>query len=67
VHTGAQSEKKRKAGSRITNANAFGSDGKALNEGVIGEKKEVGTGFRKKAGRYVFCISSSGSSRVMVG
>ncbi|KAG2128145.1 WLM domain-containing protein [Suillus cothurnatus] len=50
VHTGAQSEKKRKAGSRITNANAFGSDGKALNEGVIGEKKEVGTGFRKKAG-----------------
>jgi hypothetical protein len=50
VHTGAQSEKKRKAGSRITNANAFGSDGKALNEGVIDEKKEVGTGFRKKAG-----------------
>lgn len=50
VHTGAQSEKKRKAGSRITNANAFGSSGQALNEGIIGEKKETGTGFRKKAG-----------------
>lgn len=50
VHTGAQSEKKRKVGSRITNANAFGSGGKALNEGFIGEKKEAGTGFRKKAG-----------------
>lgn len=50
VHTGAQSEKKRKAGSRITNANAFGSGGKALNEGIIGEKKVAGTGFRKKAG-----------------
>ncbi|KAG1844051.1 WLM-domain-containing protein [Suillus subalutaceus] len=50
VHTGAQSEKKRKAGSRITNANAFVSGGKALNEGVIGETKEAGTGFRKKAG-----------------
>ncbi|KAG1747196.1 WLM-domain-containing protein [Suillus paluster] len=50
VHTGVQSEKKRKAGSRITNANAFGSGGKALNEGAIGEKKEAGTGFRKKAG-----------------
>lgn len=49
-HTGAQSEKKRKAGSRITNASAFGSCGKALNEGIIGEKKEAGTGFRKKAG-----------------
>lgn len=50
VHTGAQSEKKRKAGSRITNANAFGSSGKALNEDIIGEKKVAGTGFRKKAG-----------------
>ncbi|KAG1750749.1 WLM domain-containing protein [Suillus lakei] len=50
VHTGAQSEKKRKAGSRITNANTFGSGGKALNEDAIGEKKESGTGFRKKAG-----------------
>ncbi|KAG1821763.1 WLM domain-containing protein [Suillus subaureus] len=50
VHTGAQSEKKRKAGSRINNANAFGSGGKALNDGIIGEKKEAGTGFRKKAG-----------------
>lgn len=50
VHTGAQSEKKRKAGSRITNANAFGSGGKALNDGVISERKEAGTGFRKKAG-----------------
>ncbi|KAG2157884.1 WLM-domain-containing protein [Suillus bovinus] len=53
VHTGAQSEKKRKAGSRITNTNVFGLGGKALNEGAIGEKKEAGTGFRKKAGRHV--------------
>ncbi|KAG1859434.1 WLM domain-containing protein [Suillus tomentosus] len=50
VHTGAQSEKKRKASSRITNANTFSLSGKALNEGIIGEKKETGTGFRKKAG-----------------
>ncbi|KAG0705701.1 WLM-domain-containing protein [Suillus ampliporus] len=50
VHTGVQSEKKRKAGSRITNANAFSSGGKALNEDAIGEKKDAGTGFRKKAG-----------------
>ncbi|KAG1747179.1 WLM domain-containing protein [Suillus paluster] len=45
VHTGVQSEKKRKAGSRITNANAFSSGGKALNEDAIVEKKEAGTGF----------------------
>ncbi|OAX43141.1 WLM-domain-containing protein [Rhizopogon vinicolor AM-OR11-026] len=50
VHTGAQTEKERKAGSRITNANAFGSEGKALNEGTIGVKREAGTGFRKQAG-----------------
>ncbi|KAJ8593352.1 WLM-domain-containing protein [Rhizopogon salebrosus TDB-379] len=50
MHTGIQTEKKRKAGSRITNTNAFGSEGQALNEGAIGEKKDAGTGFRKKAG-----------------
>ncbi|KAG1805055.1 WLM domain-containing protein [Suillus plorans] len=44
VHTGAQSEKKRKAGSRITNANAFGSSGKALNDGIIGEKPALDLG-----------------------
>ncbi|KAG2147593.1 WLM-domain-containing protein [Suillus clintonianus] len=49
VHTGVQSEKKRKPGSRIASAGAFGSGGKALNEGVIGDKKEAGTGFGKKA------------------
>jgi hypothetical protein len=67
VHTGAQSEKKRKAGSRITNANAFGSGGKALNDGVISERKDAGTGFRKKAGRYMFRLSNSEGSCIMVG
>jgi len=60
VHTGAQTEKKRKAGSRITNPNVFGSEGKALNEGAIGEKKEAGTGFRKKAGRFGFHLTNDG-------
>ncbi|KAL4081832.1 WLM domain-containing protein [Scleroderma yunnanense] len=48
-HTGAQTTKKRKAGSRVTSAGAFPSVGKALNDGLDGA---VGTGFRKKAGRY---------------
>ncbi|KAI0077919.1 WLM-domain-containing protein [Panus rudis PR-1116 ss-1] len=46
-HTGAQTEKKRKAGSRVTSKTAFKGDGKALNEGQEGSG---GTGFGKKAG-----------------
>ncbi|KIJ70022.1 hypothetical protein HYDPIDRAFT_79182 [Hydnomerulius pinastri MD-312] len=49
-HTGAQTSKKRKAGSRVTNSSAFKSTGKALNEDVDEERKGLGTGFRKKAG-----------------
>jgi hypothetical protein len=67
VHTGVQTEKKRKAGSRITNADAFGSEGQALNEGAIGEKKDAGTGFRKKAGRSVFSLSNHNDEKFMVG
>ncbi|KAG1750753.1 hypothetical protein EDB19DRAFT_1825017 [Suillus lakei] len=69
VHTGVQYEKKkRKAGSRITNANTFVSGGKALNGGAIDEKQEASTGFRKKAGRRIqtlktaFASSASASS-----
>ena len=46
-HTGAQTTKKRKPGSRVTKN--FGSDGKTLNEGTPGGS---GTGFRKQAQRW---------------
>ena len=46
-HTGAQTAKKRKAGSRV--AKDFGGDGKALNDGTPGGS---GAGFRKRAQRY---------------
>lgn len=50
--TGAQSSKKRKAGSRIMSKNAFKGPGQALNAGLDDETKEkLGTGFRKQAGR----------------
>ncbi|KZT39101.1 WLM-domain-containing protein [Sistotremastrum suecicum HHB10207 ss-3] len=50
LHTGAQTEKKRKSGSRITAKDKFTGTGKALNEDVSDEdKKKIGTGFRKKA------------------
>ncbi|KAI6003952.1 WLM-domain-containing protein [Pisolithus albus] len=49
LHTGAQTTKKRKAGSRITNSSAFPSTGKALNDDLDDDTKTVGTGFRKQA------------------
>lgn len=50
LHTGAQTTKKRKAGSRVTNSSAFPSTGKALNDDLDDDTKAVGTGFRKQAG-----------------
>ncbi|KAI6113718.1 WLM-domain-containing protein [Pisolithus croceorrhizus] len=50
LHTGAQTTKKRKAGSRVTNSSAFLSIGKALNDDLDDDTKAVGTGFRKQAG-----------------
>lgn len=50
--TGAQSSKKRKAGSRVKAKNAFKGPGQALNTGLDDEtKQKLGTGFRKQAGR----------------
>ncbi|EKM58369.1 uncharacterized protein PHACADRAFT_117246 [Phanerochaete carnosa HHB-10118-sp] len=50
-HTGAQTIKKRKAGSRVTAKNAFQGGGKALNEDIKDDdEKKAGAGFRKKAG-----------------
>ncbi|KAH9959631.1 WLM-domain-containing protein [Russula dissimulans] len=46
--TGAQTAKRRKAGSRVTAAGTFDGGGQALN--ADGEEKGRGTGFRKKAG-----------------
>ncbi|KAI0359833.1 WLM-domain-containing protein [Trametes cingulata] len=49
-HTGAQTAKRRKAGSRVTAQGTFKGTGKALNEDVSDEeKRKAGTGFRKKA------------------
>ncbi|KAL6302393.1 WLM domain-containing protein [Sparassis latifolia] len=49
--TGAQTAKKRKAGTRVTARDAFKGSGRALNEDVEDEKgKKAGAGFRKKAG-----------------
>ena len=45
-HTGAQTAKKRKPGSRV--AKDFGDDGKTLNDGTPGDP---GTGFRKRTQR----------------
>jgi hypothetical protein len=47
--TGAQTAKRRKAGSRITSKDAFGEGGRVLNENASDQK--AGTGFRKQAGR----------------
>ncbi|THH20719.1 hypothetical protein EW146_g661 [Bondarzewia mesenterica] len=50
--TGAQTTKKRKAGSRVTAASAFKGDGRALNAHIEDEDdRKVGAGFRKKATR----------------
>lgn len=52
THTGAQTAKKRKAGSRVKAKDAFKGEGKALNADLDEEaQKKLGTGFRKKAGR----------------
>ncbi|OJT07459.1 hypothetical protein TRAPUB_1702 [Trametes pubescens] len=49
-HTGAQTAKRRKAGSRVTAQGTFQGSGKALNEDVSDEeRKKAGAGFRKKA------------------
>lgn len=50
-HTGAQTAKKRKAGSRVTASGTFKGSGRALNEDASDDDgKKGGTGFRKKAG-----------------
>jgi hypothetical protein len=49
--TGAQTVKRRKAGSRVTAAGTFAGSGQALNADE--DKKGSGIGFRKKAGRCV--------------
>ncbi|KAH7887774.1 WLM-domain-containing protein [Phlebopus sp. FC_14] len=49
LHTGPQTAKKRRTGSRITNSNAFTSAGMRLNGGAD-DNKTIGKGFRKKAG-----------------
>ena len=50
--TGAQTEKKRKPGTRVQARSAFKGEGLALNADISDEdKKAKGTGFRKKAGR----------------
>jgi DNA-dependent metalloprotease WSS1 len=51
MSTGAQTAKRRKAGSRITIAGTFTGNGQALNADE--DEKRAGTGFRKKAGRCV--------------
>jgi DNA-dependent metalloprotease WSS1 len=54
--TGAQTTKRRKAGSRVTTAGIFTGGGQALNADE--DDKRAGTGFRKKAAR---CVGLSGS------
>ncbi|OSD06601.1 WLM-domain-containing protein [Trametes coccinea BRFM310] len=50
-HTGAQTAKRRKAGSRVTAQGTFKGSGRALNEDLTDEDaKKAGAGFRKKAG-----------------
>jgi hypothetical protein len=49
--TGAQTAKRRKAGSRVTTAGTFAGGGQALNADE--DQKGTGVGFRKKAGRCV--------------
>ena len=52
--TGAQTAKRRKAGSRVTTAGVFAGGGQALNADE--DEKGTGNGFRKKAGR---CVNQS--------
>ncbi|EJD49034.1 WLM-domain-containing protein [Auricularia subglabra TFB-10046 SS5] len=48
--TGPQTEKRGKPGRRIRGDAQFVGDGHAVNEGLDGDAKNVGIGFRKKAG-----------------
>jgi DNA-dependent metalloprotease WSS1 len=50
-HTGAQTERKRKAGSRLTSSSAFQGVGVSLRstEECMAASSGVGSGFRKKA------------------
>ncbi|EMD34058.1 hypothetical protein CERSUDRAFT_97984 [Gelatoporia subvermispora B] len=48
-HTGAQTAKRRKAGSRVAAKGAFKGEGKALNDDIAEEGKKIGTGFGKQA------------------
>ncbi|KAI0833515.1 WLM domain-containing protein [Trametes gibbosa] len=49
-HTGAQTMKRRKAGSRVTAQGMFRGSGRAMNDDVSGaEDKKAGAGFRKRA------------------
>jgi hypothetical protein len=52
--TGAQTAKRRKAGSRVATAGTFAGSGQALNADE--NDKRTGNGFRKKAGRCVDMI-----------
>ncbi|KAI9061300.1 WLM-domain-containing protein [Trametes sanguinea] len=50
-HTGAQTAKRRKAGSRVTAQGTFRGSGRALNDDLTDEDaKKAGSGFRKRAG-----------------
>ncbi|KAI0950946.1 hypothetical protein AcW1_008115 [Taiwanofungus camphoratus] len=50
-HTGAQTSKRRKAGSRVTAQGTFKGEGRALNDDASDkDQKKAGSGFRKKAG-----------------
>jgi len=58
--TGAQTAKRRKAGSRVTTAGTFAGSGQALNADK--DEKRTGIGFRKKAGRCVVLFLGSSVS-----
>ena len=61
---GAQTAKRRKAGSRVTAQGTFKGAGRALNEDVSDEEaKKAGSGFRKKVARYVGIVSPPGAGR----
>ncbi|ETW83060.1 hypothetical protein HETIRDRAFT_450748 [Heterobasidion irregulare TC 32-1] len=50
THTGAQTARKRRAGTRVTTAGAFAGGGRALNADIGNEEdKKAGAGFRKQA------------------
>lgn len=56
--TGAQTEKKRKAGARVTALGKFAGEGKQLNDDIADEAaKAKGSGFRKQANRFACVLS----------